>query len=215
MANSTRELGHIVIPHIQSVSDYERRRKRIDKDSLPQPNIPFRTPESHGKKLLSELGAAFDFNNQENLPETALITFRGERGKDFLYDSLDNKTLGIKLLSIKNLEEDGELVTIANVQFLNKKSFEKFSEILKSYEENSLTTKTKKTIIDCTSSIQNSSLENLFFDDIKLFPKEPSEEIWWELVMDGNTIEDSFSDVAYALGIEHDEGGISYLKIEM
>lgn len=206
MAENIRNLSHVILPRIQSVSDYEKRKMAIDKDSLWQPDIPHRTPSSHGKKLLSELNEIFSSNNQEDLPETAIITFCGEKGKDFLYESLDNKTLGIKLLSIKDEKDGKDLLTTANVQFLNKKSFEKFSKELDKYSNSLLKTKTRKNTIECTTAIKSSSLQNLFFDDANLFPQNPSEVIWWELMIDGVKMGSIFTNLAKSLEIEHDEG---------
>ncbi len=209
MAENIRTLNHIVLTKAQAVFDYQRPKRGMDKES-GLPNIPQRdNPSSHGEKLLSELQAIADsINSEDGLPETAIITFRGESGKDFLYDSLDNRReLKIKLLSIKEVVENGEVLTIANVQFLSKKSFEKFSEILKNYSSNSLDKRSggRKKTIDCTSSIANSSLENLFFDDLSLFPKDDAKVIWWELMIDGE-INNNFINLAKELEIQHDEG---------
>lgn len=209
MAENIRNLTHILLTKTQAVFDYQKPKRGMDKESGLSKIPKHDNPSSHGGKLLSDLQAISDsIESEDDLPETAIITFRGEGGKDFIYDSLDNRReLKIKLLSIKKVIENGEALTIANVQFLNKDSFKKFSKILENYGSNSLGKRGggRKKTIDCTSGISNSSLENLFFDDLSLFPKDDEKVIWWELMIDGE-ISDNFINIAKELEIQHDEG---------
>ncbi|MDR0803880.1 MAG: S8 family peptidase [Rickettsiales bacterium] len=175
MPDNNKHLPHLILP-VERVgaSSFSPKRARGS-----EYDIPPRNPQSHASKLKREL-EEISRNHQED--EIYVLTFSGQQGKSFLYESLERHSADMELLSIKE-DTNGNVVS-ANIRINSQKTLPKLQALLTDYSEIRAATAPTQ-LIASIEKIEISDISRLFTDDPSLFPND-NKEHWWELWLTNN-----------------------------
>ncbi|MFT4526810.1 MAG: hypothetical protein ACI85F_002990 [Bacteroidia bacterium] len=206
--NKSQKFSHIFLNHSYQTSEF----------ASPPGGGEFRLPQrdrlQHQNKLRKELEQAWTQVNKNlrnrsavSLPvkDGAYLEFESSLGFGLVTKQLEDKRVGIRLLNIRTVRENGESKSIATVYVPNRSKGHFLKKIRQYAEEENSKSKNPRhsKLINSIESIQLALLESFWQDDPSLIPT-PSEKRWLEVWLRGNTDETvaEFLKVAEALQMD-------------
>ena len=186
------------------------------------PNIPEQNRAQHGSSLLSQIDEvsavqkaqkeeadSYDFQSKQGVQ----ITFDSFSGVELAVESLADVRAGIELLCVKH---DNNKV-IASV-FVPEGKLDKLVGKIEAYMEHKTNKNGKpmdnRKLVDAIQSLKVSAIESLWTDSEELFPKDPDQELWWEVWLpvfdDRSAVLSDFKLIAEELGLRVSQQAIEF-----
>lgn len=211
--------NHIIVPEsIKQVLDYSSRR-----NGGGRPTIPVRNRAEHAAYLQQRFDVVRTENEKLKQETTAIalparsgtyIEFSSAINNDLVAKSLEDQRAGIRLLNIRNIEnEDSQMQTFATVYIPHGQESKLISKLHKYATENTITGKPKNdNLFRSIESINLALLKGIWTDHIDKFPNELNDwyEVWIQITDDEN-IEiqhENFIDTLRSLNITFKENAI-------
>lgn len=210
-------------PHLILINSAEQQRYTAHNDGPRTPNhIPELPRQAHAAALTANLAHLKQVSQtvveeQRNLNlESGLglqVQFISQVGIELAFESLQNDTQHIELLSVKN---EGNITT-ANVFVPDGKleHFEKYiSEYLAEKKNKNDDPIDHRNLIDTISAIRSAEVRALWTDEIDQLPQNIHEQFWWEVWLtnreDRELTVNDFKKLAFANEIVLGEGRVDF-----
>lgn len=185
-----------------------------------EPKIPIRNREQHSGKLRRSLSSAWQKAHKKSANRTAIslpvrqgvyLEFESSPDYDLVTKSLENKSVGIRLLNIRTIpaqDDSTHPVTLATVYVPDGKENYFLNRINQYTEEETSSGKPKhEKLVNSIEDIRLAILESFWQDNAELIPHDNA--IWCEIWLRGDPdeiknkeIETSFRNVAQSLNVE-------------
>lgn len=183
--------------------------------------LPSRTRNTHGSRILGRLENAWRQFQAVQADREAVsaptrdgiyLEFRSRAGFDLVTKSLEDIRQGIRLLTVKAIEEDDETITIATVYIpAGKESF--FISKLEAYlnEDTQKGNPKNARLVNSIEDVKLAIFESFWQDSSDLVPERSPEwcEVWLREEEESNALE-GFPNICERLDIELQEGSISF-----
>jgi hypothetical protein len=137
----------------------------------------------HGRRLVSELDAALAQRAEDSEREGTHVTFVSSPELNLAIESLDVQRSGEQpeLVAVREVSATGGMVTEATV-FIPDGKKEYFQKKLVSYIESLSEDNPKNAaLVEGIQTIKRATIRELWTDQDKYFPKDPSALFWWEI----------------------------------
>ena len=152
----------------------------------PRPSFPERNRREHANHLLNQVQEISE-SLHENVPVSApspqgvYVEFESEPDFELTIKSLDLKSKGIELLSVKE-EKDGEATITKATVFVPDDKFSIFVKKLEEYrdEDTSKGNPKNKKLVSSISNIRRALVRSLWTDLPEVYPS-PEVKVWWEV----------------------------------
>jgi hypothetical protein len=184
MTRNNRSLPHLYLRNHAKSEKYQPK-----KSGGGNIQVPYRDRAKHAAKLELAIGQAIVEARQQlesRLSEIAVgqpgfyLEFEVTKDKANAFESLENKTQKIELVSVKTSEQQEDLVQ-ATI-FVPESATDFFLKKVEQYrDEETKTGKPKnEPLISRLENVEIGTVQSLFTDDYSLFPQN-GQVIWWEV----------------------------------
>jgi hypothetical protein len=194
------------LPHLQPGNTSNKEPYQTPRSGGPKLKLPTRDRIHHGAALRTDLQRIQETQAAEDHDLT--VVFDSEPGFELQLSSLDVRSQGIELLSVKKVDER-ELATVR----VPRGKLQRFTTLVDEYLQR--TTKSgqpkNRNLVESVSHIHLAVLESFWTDDPVEWPTGDNQPLWWEVwLRSGSDVLEGFRTNATAAGILVDDKSIVF-----